>query len=60
MKKEVLDNFKEKTVLVTGGAGAIGSNLVKKLAGLDTEKIKLSREISSTLKDITYNQRNKS
>ena len=31
MNKKVLEAFDGKTVLVTGGAGAIGSNLVKKL-----------------------------
>ena len=32
MNKKVLEAFNEKTVLVTGGAGAIGSNLVKTLS----------------------------
>ena len=39
MKKEVYEAFDGKTVLVTGGAGAIGSNLVKALSQLETKKI---------------------
>ncbi len=31
MNKKVFEVFDGKTVLVTGGAGAIGSNLVRKL-----------------------------
>ena len=34
--EEYLSYYKDKKVLVTGGAGAIGSNLVKKLVELDT------------------------
>lgn len=48
MKQEVLDNFKEKTVLVTGGAGAIGSNLVKRLVALEPEKIVIVDDLSSS------------
>ena len=39
MNKKVFKAFDEKIVLVTGGAGAIGSNLVKKLSELKTKKI---------------------
>jgi UDP-glucose 4-epimerase len=37
-KEEIKNFFKDKTVLVTGGAGAIGSNLVKALSQLVGEK----------------------
>ena len=39
MNKKVLEAFNGKTVLVTGGVGAIGSNLVKTLSSLETKKI---------------------
>ena len=48
MRQEVLDNFNEKTVLVTGGAGAIGSNLVRVLNKLDTKKIVILDDLSSS------------
>ncbi len=47
MKTEVLDIFEDKNVLVTGGAGAIGSNLVKKLDSLGTKKITIIDDLSS-------------
>ena len=47
MKKEVYEAFDEKTVLVTGGAGAIGSNLVKTLSKLETKKITIIDDLSS-------------
>lgn len=34
-----LNEYEGKTVLVTGGAGCVGSNLTKKLAELGTEKV---------------------
>ncbi len=43
----MLDVFNGKTVLVTGGAGAIGSNLVKALCALDTKKIVIIDNLSS-------------
>ncbi|MCJ7762149.1 NAD-dependent epimerase/dehydratase family protein [Candidatus Bathyarchaeota archaeon] len=48
MKKEVYGAFNGKTVLVTGGAGAIGSNLVKTLSNLATEKITILDDLSSS------------
>ncbi len=48
MNKKVLDAFNGKTVLVTGGAGAIGSNLVKTLSNLDTRKIIIIDDLSSS------------
>lgn len=48
MKKEVQDVFLDKTVLVTGGAGAIGSNLVSTLSDLKTKKIIILDDLSSS------------
>ena len=48
MNKKVQDAFDGKTVLVTGGAGAIGSNLVKVLDGLETKKITIIDDLSSS------------
>jgi len=48
MNKKVLEAFNEKTVLVTGGAGAIGSNLVKTLSNLETKKIIIIDDLSSS------------
>ena len=50
MKEEVYEAFDGKTVLVTGGAGAIGSNLVKKLNTLETKKIIILDDLSSSYK----------
>ena len=47
MKKEIRETFNEKTVLVTGGAGAIGSNLVKALSDMETKKIIVIDDLSS-------------
>lgn len=44
---EVADSFKGKTVLVTGGAGAIGGNLVHALDTLETKKIIILDNLSS-------------
>jgi len=46
--EEVYETFKNKTVLVTGGAGAIGSNLVKELDKLKTKKIVIIDDLSSS------------
>lgn len=46
--EEVEDSFKGKTILVTGGAGAIGGNLVRKLNDLETKKIVILDDLSSS------------
>ena len=46
--EEVHESFKGKTVLVTGGAGAIGGNLVRRLNELDTKKIVILDDLSSS------------
>jgi UDP-glucose 4-epimerase len=48
MKREGYEMFQDKTVLVTGGAGAIGSNLVKALIQLETKKIIILDDLSSS------------
>lgn len=45
---EVYESFVGKTVLVTGGAGAIGGNLVSKLNELDTKSITILDNLSSS------------
>ncbi len=42
--------FIGKTILVTGGAGAIGSNLVRRLVALNAEKIIIIDDLSSSYK----------
>lgn len=48
MSKKVLESFTGKTVLVTGGAGAIGGNLVRKLNETDVDKIIILDNLSSS------------
>jgi UDP-glucose 4-epimerase len=48
LNKKVAEVFDEKTVLVTGGAGAIGSNLVNTLCNLETKKIVIIDDLSSS------------
>ncbi|MCX6653528.1 MAG: NAD-dependent epimerase/dehydratase family protein [Candidatus Bathyarchaeota archaeon] len=47
---EYAEAFKGKTILVTGGAGAIGGNLVKALNALETKKIIILDNLSSGYK----------
>jgi len=46
--KEAKEIFKGKTILVTGGAGAIGGNLVRKLVELGPRKITIIDDLSSS------------
>jgi nucleoside-diphosphate-sugar epimerase len=46
--EEVYESFKDKTVLVTGGAGAIGGNLVRRLNELETKRIIIIDNLSSS------------
>jgi UDP-glucose 4-epimerase len=46
--KEVKEAFDGKIVLVTGGAGSIGSSLVSSLNGLSVEKIMVLDDLSSS------------
>jgi nucleoside-diphosphate-sugar epimerase len=48
LKEEVYEAFDGKTVLVTGGAGAIGSNLVRTLDQLNTKRIIVLDDLSSS------------
>ena len=48
MDKRVIEAFDQKTVLVTGGAGAIGSNLVKTLCNLGAKRIVIIDDLSSS------------
>src|SRR5659263_350826 len=46
--EDVSAHYDGKTVLVTGGAGAIGGNLVRRLAALPTAKIIILDDLSSS------------
>jgi UDP-glucose 4-epimerase len=46
-KNEYLQCYRNQTVLVTGGAGAIGSNLSRKLAELGAEKVVILDNLSA-------------
>ena len=46
--EDISESFNDKTVLVTGGAGAIGGNLVRTLNDLDTQKIIILDNLSSS------------
>ncbi len=45
---DLQEGFRDRTVLVTGGAGAIGGNLVRALDRLDTKKIIIFDNLSSS------------
>lgn len=44
---DYLSYYKDKTILITGGAGAIGSNLTKAVAGLGAAKVIVLDDLSS-------------
>lgn len=48
MDEELRKTFEGKTILVTGGAGAIGGNLVRRLHELETEQIIILDNLSSS------------
>ena len=45
---DISESYKGKTILVTGGAGAIGGNLVRKLEQMPTKKIIIIDNLSSS------------
>ena len=45
-----LNHYKGKTVLVAGGAGAVGSRLVKRLCDLEAESVIVVDDLSSSYK----------
>lgn len=48
MNKELFKEYKNKKILITGGAGCIGSNLIYILASLDVGKITVIDDLSSS------------
>ncbi|MDO8568229.1 MAG: NAD-dependent epimerase/dehydratase family protein, partial [Dehalococcoidales bacterium] len=48
--KQILDEYKGKNVLITGGAGCIGSNLTKSLIKLGAAKIIILDDLSAAEK----------
>ena len=46
--EDISESYKGKTILVTGGAGAIGGNLVRKLEQMPTKKIIIIDNLSSS------------
>jgi len=45
--KEVFDQYEDKKILITGGAGCIGSNLSKKFSELNVKKVIILDDLSS-------------
>ncbi len=48
INREFLKEYKKKKILITGGAGCIGSNLVSALAHLDAGKVTIIDDLSSS------------
>lgn len=48
MTVEYIDSYRNQTILVTGGAGAIGSNLVRALAQAGAHKVVVLDDLSSS------------
>ena len=48
VNRKVLKAFSGKTVLVTGGAGSVGSNLVRTLSTLETKRVVIIDDLSSS------------
>ena len=44
---DYLNHYKDKVVLVTGGGGAIGTNLVRKIAQLGAKKVIILDDMSA-------------
>ncbi|MCG7849763.1 MAG: NAD-dependent epimerase/dehydratase family protein, partial [ANME-2 cluster archaeon] len=47
MTKDEVGDYEGKVVLVTGGAGCVGSNLCRKLAELNAKKVIILDNLSS-------------
>ena len=45
-----LNTYKDQTILITGGAGAIGSNLTRKLAEAGAAKVIILDDLSASYK----------
>ena len=43
-----LETYKDQTILITGGAGAIGSNLSRKLANAGAKKVIILDDLSAS------------
>lgn len=50
VSEEIINYYRGKTILVTGGAGAIGSNLVRALLTAESERVVVVDDLSSGFK----------